>query len=526
LRSASYSANTLNQYTSRDVPGAVDLMGLGLATNTVTVNGQTAYRKGEYFRQQLTVNNASAPVWQSVTNSETGQTSVTGAVFVPKTPENFYYDQDGNLTNDGRWRYSWDAENRLISLTTNTAAGPQQSIKFEYDWRGRRIHKQVWSNPTWNGTPTNDVKFVNDGWNLLAELNSTNNSVIRSFMWGLDLSGSPQGAGGVGGLLEVIYKGGQTTNCFVAFDGNGNVSALTDAGGTTILAQYEYGPFGEVIRATGPMAKANPFRFSTKYQDDESDLLYYGYRYYNPSTGRWFSKDPSEEDGGVNLSSAMGNDCIGNIDALGENFIVVGSRRLVVPILNYEHMSVEYFKEKCPKIEEGHRFNSVGEVAPDATRVDFYQLQAAYGKFGHYVWRRPKPTEPPQREFVGDWISYIERASTATRRIVIYSDITSGNAKAAWARIKQAAESYAYAEQYPIGLVLTHWPNSRYQFPRQLPGNNSNTFAREMARVVGRDADVIGGEHPGAIHAGPVPFPGYTPVRRYNQATPEASQYE
>jgi hypothetical protein len=38
------------------------------------------------------------------------------------------------------------------------------------------------------------------------------------------------------------------------------------------------GPFGEVIRATGPMAKTNPFRFSTKYQDDQTDLLYYGYR--------------------------------------------------------------------------------------------------------------------------------------------------------------------------------------------------------------------------------------------------------
>ncbi len=52
------------------------------------------------------------------------------------------------------------------------------------------------------------------------------------------------------------------------------------------------GPFGELLRATGPMAKANPFRFSTKYQDDESDLLYYGLRYYNPSTGRWNSRDP------------------------------------------------------------------------------------------------------------------------------------------------------------------------------------------------------------------------------------------
>jgi hypothetical protein len=43
------------------------------------------------------------------------------------------------------------------------------------------------------------------------------------------------------------------------------------------------GPFGEPLRATGPMAKANPFGFSTKYQDDETDSLYYGYRYYNDS---------------------------------------------------------------------------------------------------------------------------------------------------------------------------------------------------------------------------------------------------
>ena len=317
LRSASYSANTLNQYTSRSVPGAVDAMGLGFATNAVTVNGQTAYRKGEYFRQQLSVTNASAPVWQSVTNAASGQSSVVGALFVPKTPEVFYYDADGNLTNDGRWRYTWDAENRLVTLTTNTAVGPQQSIKFEYDWKGRRIRKQVWSNATWNGTPTNDVKFVYDGWNLLAELNATNNNVIRSFMWGLDLSGSLQGAGGVGGLLEVVYTGAQSTNCFVAFDGNGNVAALTDAGGAGILAQYEYGPFGEVLRATGPMAKTNPFRFSTKYQDEETDLLYYGNRYYSGSTGRWISRDPVKEKGGLNLYGFVGSDPVNKLDILG-----------------------------------------------------------------------------------------------------------------------------------------------------------------------------------------------------------------
>jgi hypothetical protein len=42
------------------------------------------------------------------------------------------------------------------------------------------------------------------------------------------------------------------------------------------------------------MAKVNPFRFSTKYQDDETDLLYYGYRYYNATMGGWLSRDLNE----------------------------------------------------------------------------------------------------------------------------------------------------------------------------------------------------------------------------------------
>jgi RHS repeat-associated protein len=77
------------------------------------------------------------------------------------------------------------------------------------------------------------------------------------------------------------------------------------------------GPFGEVLRVTGPMAKATPFRFSTKYQDDETDLLYYGYRYYNASTGRWVSADPSEESGGLNIYAPNGNDFLTQVDPLG-----------------------------------------------------------------------------------------------------------------------------------------------------------------------------------------------------------------
>jgi RHS repeat-associated protein len=67
------------------------------------------------------------------------------------------------------------------------------------------------------------------------------------------------------------------------------------------------------------MAKLNPFRFSTKYDDDETDLLYYGYRYYNPSTGRWISRDPIGEKGGYNLYVFTDGDPINYLDVLGLN---------------------------------------------------------------------------------------------------------------------------------------------------------------------------------------------------------------
>lgn len=108
-------------------------------------------------------------------------------------------------------------------------------------------------------------------------------------------------------------------------------AAFFDPSDAVFVASYAYGPFGEVIRATGPMAKLNPFRFSTKYTDDEDDLVYYGYRYYNPSTGRWLSRDPllsksvheddSEPDEVVDTENGqmvfVNNDPISQIDAFG-----------------------------------------------------------------------------------------------------------------------------------------------------------------------------------------------------------------
>ena len=180
-------------------------------------------------------------------------------------------------------------------------------VQFKYDYLRRRVQKVVKNN--WNGssgTTISNLKFVYDGHNQIAELNGSNNTVLATYVWGLDLSGTTWGAGGVGGLLMI--KDGSKVY-FPGYDGNGNVSGLVDSADGTLDAKYEYAAFGETLRVGGTaIADDNPFRFSTKYLDSESGLIYYGYRYYSPSLGRFLNRDPIGELGGSNLYAFVEND--------------------------------------------------------------------------------------------------------------------------------------------------------------------------------------------------------------------------
>ncbi|MDD4406246.1 MAG: RHS repeat-associated core domain-containing protein [Parabacteroides sp.] len=147
------------------------------------------------------------------------------------------------------------------------------------------------------------------------------NSVSRSPIGADNASGSMQGAGGVGGLLMVNAGSGGVH--FPAYDLNGNVMGLVNATNGIISTKYEYGPFGEVFCSVGDMAKVNPFQFSTKYTDNETDLVYYGYRYYSPALGRWLSRDPIEEKGGLNLYGFVNNDPVNKWDVLGLKWKII-----------------------------------------------------------------------------------------------------------------------------------------------------------------------------------------------------------
>ena len=184
------------------------------------------------------------------------------------------YDNDGNLISHKGMQYTYNAENRLISIIPSNPANNDRMLEFAYDYMGRRIEKKV---STWHDTeylPEYTSYFVYDKWNLIEEIRQGQSYY---YIWGLDLSRSLHGAGGIGGLLATV-RNASTYQYF--YDGNGNVSDVVNTGGPDLLG-----------------ADDNPFRFSTKYLDLESGLYYYGYRYYSPELGRW----PSREIKGVRV---------------------------------------------------------------------------------------------------------------------------------------------------------------------------------------------------------------------------------
>ena len=327
LRQSAYTANNLNQYSQRSVPGALDVTGLAHSSASVTVNNLTTARKGEYFYKELTVDNSSASSYPQISivgarnnfgaGGEDAVTEKGGRAFLPPATESFTYDFDGNLINDGRWTYSWNAENRLIGMEASAGVPVEakRKLEFNYDFVGRRILKKVsvWNAGTSQYDLQSETRFIYDGWTPIAEI-ASNNSLIRSYVWGLDLSEDLEDAGAVGGLL-LVDEGGNRYQA--GYDGNGNVTTLVNAATGAIASSYEYDPFGNTLKASGDYANTNPFRFSTKYTDQESGLVYYGYRFYNPQTGKWLSKDPLQEAGGTNLYAFSTNDGVNAFDYLG-----------------------------------------------------------------------------------------------------------------------------------------------------------------------------------------------------------------
>ena len=173
------------------------------------------------------------------------------------------------------------------------------------------------------------TRFIYEGWKIIAEVDValSQHELIHTYAWGLDLSGSIEGAGGVGGLLKWKLHPLNVDHAYT-YDANGNVGQLIALSSGGINAHYEYGPFGGLIYEWGIYVEANKFLFSTKFCDRNTNLSYYGYRYYDNDTGRWVNRDPIQENGGPNIYAYVYNNALNLIDPRGLTVINTAAEAL------------------------------------------------------------------------------------------------------------------------------------------------------------------------------------------------------
>jgi RHS repeat-associated protein len=265
----------------------------------------------------------------------------SGAVWVPPVNEALTYDAAGNRQSSALWDYGWNAKNELVRARTknHTSAAQGYDITNAYDAQSRRFSKKV--NRYQNGSIVEQkvITFIHDGNDIIYEreqLPSGLTTCERKYVWGPDISGTHGGAGGAGGLLLIREtKGNVTTDLYPLYDGSGNVIALADSSGN-LQAEYGYTPFGELLYARGPHAQSCPFRFATKYYDQETGLCNFGERFYDPVTCQFLSREPLGESESLNLYSYCGNDPVNNVDVLGLAKIELKTAPQIIPVPGLE----------------------------------------------------------------------------------------------------------------------------------------------------------------------------------------------
>jgi RHS repeat-associated protein len=208
------------------------------------------------------------------------------------------HDIDGNTTllqSGARlWSYQYDAQNRLVSGTDGTT-----TFQFHYDARNRCVSRVI------NGEPR---YLTYDGWSLLEDRDGAGR-----------LSAKHLHGGSVDEVLATVTPAGAR---YLHQDGLGNVVALTDGSGA-MLERVRYDAYGqpEHLTATGAVSGVSPtgnrFLFTGREWFSELGLQDNRHRYYHPGIGRWLSRDPIGERGGLNLYAYAGNSPTAFTDPFG-----------------------------------------------------------------------------------------------------------------------------------------------------------------------------------------------------------------
>jgi RHS repeat-associated protein len=215
----------------------------------------------------------------------------------------FTYDPNGNPIQSGQFTYTYDALDRLIEIKSAT-----HRLIFTYDSFHRRLTKTVFQLEKGMWNPTEQLFFLYDGQNEIGATDSSGTIVQLRV-----LGATPFAEIGAAIALELNGK------IFAPIhDLAGNIAHLI-ALDSTSQTTYFYDTFGNISRpSSGPLS---PWTFSSKRQDPETGLIFFGRRYLDPVQGRWLTSDPAGFDDCMNLYAFVFNNPLTERDLYGLSIV-------------------------------------------------------------------------------------------------------------------------------------------------------------------------------------------------------------
>ncbi len=264
---------------------------------TVNVDGVPAYVDSLFrFEGTVSVSGAGPRTFNITATNPEGTVTTTPFTIHPTvlaTTTDFSLDGNANVasaSNSGP-AYTWDAEDRLVKIVQGTSESD-----FEYDGLNRMVRQVEYQ----GGTPQSDRRFVWVGFERVAERNASG-TLVKLFY--------PQGFWNAATSQAYLY-------------GTDHLDSIRDVytATGTVAGTYDYDPYGKLTVVAETAGAGADFGFTGHWRHGpagQATLWMAPLRTYDPSLGRWLSRDPAGETGGLDLHGYVGNNPVSFIDPLG-----------------------------------------------------------------------------------------------------------------------------------------------------------------------------------------------------------------
>jgi RHS repeat-associated protein len=224
------------------------------------------------------------------------------------TDWDYSYDADGNLIQKVgvasgpdhgiTWTYTYNNKNQMTTAVDVQNGTTLASVTYVYDALGNRIEEDV----TGSNLPSQVTRFAYDGQNVWADLDGSNNLLVRRIFLNT-----------VDSVTARISASG--TVAWYLPDRLGSINVITDATGD-VIDRITYDGYGNILSETNPSA-SDRYLFTGREFDRVTGLEYNRARYYDPTTGRWTTEDPLGLAVGPNPYVYVGNNPTNAMDPSG-----------------------------------------------------------------------------------------------------------------------------------------------------------------------------------------------------------------